>query len=68
MTYSRTFLGILRFIPNLKRHRFGAKNFYAVLVEDRGTLIPLLLTHRQMMVAAKRAKKNPEDLVILQSR
>lgn len=68
MIFNRALIGVIRFIPNKKRHHFGSRHYFGVLVEDQGTLVPLLLTHRQMMTAMKRAKKNPEDLEFLSAK
>jgi hypothetical protein len=49
-------------IENKFRKHNEAKTYYRVYIEmSDGERLPLLMTHREVLRAAERAGKNPED-------
>lgn len=52
----------LEAVPNTKRKRNEAAQYYPVLMEVDGEPVWFMFTHNQLKVAAARADRNPEDI------
>ncbi len=56
-------IGDVQTVENTQKHQLANDKYSFIRVQlETGEEVPLLLTDRELKIAAKRAQKNPEDL------
>jgi len=64
--YDRKKLGHLLTVENQNPHPAANADYFALLADLQGKVIPLLFTEDQIKDALYRAEQNPEDLKVLE--